>query len=137
MRKQIFMSCAWITWRRKDLRVTGKNMSVRLSPSSVRLMKPEWGMITYPMMRLTYLIVPTLILKGEGWTLKITRIVSIRVVLVKEIRPRNEKMRRPKMNMSEQHRMLAWLQWLPYVLCCSENLYLRLQPVSLNLWQVK
>ena len=109
------------------------SMSVKLSPCSVSLMNPEWIMMNHPIMRPTYLIVPTLILKGAGWTLKITRIVSVRVVLGKKIRPRNEKMRRPTMNMSEQPCMLAWLQWLTYVLCSFENWYLRLQSVSLHL----
>ena len=60
-RKQSFMSCAWLAWIRKELGTTGRSMSVRLSPCSVILMKPEWGMMTHPMMRPTYLIVPTFI----------------------------------------------------------------------------
>ena len=36
------------------------------------------------MMKPTYPIVPTFISKGTTWTLKITRIVSIRVVLEKK-----------------------------------------------------
>ena len=81
------------------------------------------------MVRPTYLVVPTLILKDTGWTLKIRRIVSVRVVLGKEIRPINEKMRRLTMNMLEQPHMSEWLQWMPYVLCSFKNRYLRLQPV--------
>ena len=132
-RKQSFMSCAWYAWRRKELRAKGRSISVKLSPCSVSLMKSEWGMMTHPMMRPTYLIVPTLIYKEMGWTLKITRIVYVRVVPGKEIIPRNEKMRRPKKNMSEQPHMPAWLQWPPDVLFSFENQYLQLQPVSLHI----
>ena len=133
LRKQRFMSCTWLNWRRKDLRLTGRIISVTLSTCSVSLTKPKWGMKTHPMMRPTYLIVPTLLFKGTGWTLKITIIVSVRVVLGKGTTSRNVKMRRPTMNMSEQPCIPTWLQWPLYVLCSSGDRYLRLQPVPLHL----
>ena len=74
------MSCAWPAWRSKDLRETGRSISVKLSPCIVSFMKPEWGMITHMMISPTYLIVTTLIYKGKGWTLKITKIASVSVV---------------------------------------------------------
>ena len=129
LREQIFMSCAWLAWRRKDLRATRRSMSVRLSPCRVSFMNPEWGMMTHPMMRLTYLIVLMFILKRTSWTPKITRMVYVKVVLGKVTRKRNEKLRRPAVNMSEQPYMPAWLRWTPYVLCSPGNRYLRLLPV--------
>ena len=77
------MICAWLAYRRKDLRATKRSMSVILSPCSVILMKPEWGMVTHTMMGPTYLIVPMFILKRKSWTPKITRTVYVRVVLGK------------------------------------------------------
>ena len=130
---KIFMSCAWLNWRKKDLRATGISMSVILITCSVSLMNPEWGMMTHPMTRPTYMIFPALILKGTGWTLKITRIMSVRVVLVKGTRSRNEKMRRPTMNILEKPHITVWLQWLLYILYSSGNRYLRLQPVLLHI----
>ena len=77
------MSCVWTAWRRKDLRAIGRSMSVKLSPCSISLMKPEWGMMNHPIIRPTYMVVTTLILKVTGCTLKITIIASVRVVLGK------------------------------------------------------
>ena len=60
------MSSAWPTWRKKDLRETGRSISVKLIPCSASLMKPEWVMMTHSMMIWIYLIVPMLILKESG-----------------------------------------------------------------------